>query len=384
MNWEKQLLLIGADLVPTDSNSSLFEKGDVSALVGGEILSLMEKAEYRIFNLEVPLCDHADPIRKRGPNLRAGTGNMEGIRKLADVVSIANNHILDQGEQGLLSTCRLLNRHHIEYVGAGSCLENMKKTLILETSAGKVGIYSCCEHEFSVAGKDKAGANPYDPLESFDDVRDLSGACDYTVVLYHGGIEHYRYPSPELQRRCRKFAACGADLVVCQHSHCIGAMEKWNEGTIVYGQGNFLFDHKEDECWQTGLLICVDPEFHLTFLPLRKTGNTVRLAEEGDAANIRKGFLERSREISEEAFVCEKFRTFAMDREAYYLRLANGVTRKNLPFHILNRITGRRWEKWRMHRRYHDSALVALQNVLECEAHREIMIAGIREERRKK
>lgn len=43
-----------------------------------------------------------------------------------------------------------------------------------------------------------AGANPFDVLESFDDVQALKEHCDYVIVLYHGGKEFYRYPSPHV------------------------------------------------------------------------------------------------------------------------------------------------------------------------------------------
>lgn len=75
----------------------------------------------------------------------------------------------------------------------------------------------------------------------------MSNACDYTIVLYHGGKEHYRFPSPNLQKYCRKFIEKGANIVICQHSHCIGCEENYKNGKIIYGQGNFLFDDSDDE-----------------------------------------------------------------------------------------------------------------------------------------
>src|SRR5699024_1436352 len=102
------------------------------------------------------------------------------------------------------------------------------------------------------------GANPFDPLESFDHIQELKSKCDYVIVLYHGGKERYRYPSPYLQKVCRKFAQKGADLIVCQHSHCIGAYEEFEGSTIIYGQGNFIFNTLNNEFWNTSLLIKVE------------------------------------------------------------------------------------------------------------------------------
>ena len=67
--------------------------------------------------------------------------------------------------------------------------------------------------------------------------------------------EHYRYPSPYLQKVCRKMVEKGANLVVCQHSHCIGSYETYNNSTIVYGQGNFIFNKHDNEYWNSSLLI---------------------------------------------------------------------------------------------------------------------------------
>lgn len=56
------ILLFGADLVPTKSNIDTFSKGDIANLLGEKLFTLWDSANFRIFNLEVPLCDHEDPI----------------------------------------------------------------------------------------------------------------------------------------------------------------------------------------------------------------------------------------------------------------------------------------------------------------------------------
>lgn len=66
-------IIIGADLVPTKSNIELFEKGDVDTLIGRELTDIIRSADYRIFNLEVPLVNESSPIKKCGPNLIAPT-----------------------------------------------------------------------------------------------------------------------------------------------------------------------------------------------------------------------------------------------------------------------------------------------------------------------
>lgn len=217
-------LMIGGDLVPTKSNIELFNYANVNALLGEELYSLWNAKDIRIFNLEVPLTDQDNPIFKKGPNLIAPTSTIKGIKRLnPSLISLANNHIFDQGEQGLKSTQDLLRENNIPFVGAGENLTEANKPYIIERGRLKIGIYTCAENEFSIASDKISGANPFDPLESLDHIQELKTECDYIIVLYHGGKEHYRYPSPYLQKVCRKMVQKGANLIVCQHSHCIGA-----------------------------------------------------------------------------------------------------------------------------------------------------------------
>ena len=98
-------IIIGADLVPTESNYELFNNADVKVLIGSDLNNILSEADYRIFNLEVPLTNVETPIAKCGPNLISPPSTIAGIKAIGvDFLTLANNHILDQGEQGLYST----------------------------------------------------------------------------------------------------------------------------------------------------------------------------------------------------------------------------------------------------------------------------------------
>lgn len=113
-------ILIGADILPTENNHHLFQSGNIEELIGEELHSLFDKVSYRIFNLEGPLTDRITPISKCGPNLCAPTDTSSGLKKLKiNLLSLANNHIMDQGEQGLYSTVTILKNEEIKYVGGG-------------------------------------------------------------------------------------------------------------------------------------------------------------------------------------------------------------------------------------------------------------------------
>ena len=369
-------IIIGADLVPTQSNIDLFRNGDVTELVGDELLALLHSADYRIFNLEVPLTDKLSPIVKGGAALIAPTCAIAGIKALkTDLFTVANNHIMDQDVQGLDSTLRALEENSISYVGAGSNLSAAMKPYITEVQGKKIGIYACAEHEFSIAGENMPGANPFDPLDSLDHVAELRGKCDYVIVLYHGGKEHYRYPSPHLQKVCRKLVQKGADLVICQHTHCVGCEEQYENGTIVYGQGNFLFDCSESEFWQTSVLVQIGDDFVVSYIPLQKKGNTVRLAQGEEAQKILQGFTVRSEEIKDPANVQKRYEKFAEELLFDYMLTFGG--KESFFFRAVNKLCGNRLRQMRLKRRYGLRQWLAMRNFIECEAHAEVLKQGI-------
>ena len=366
-------ILIGADLVPTDTNENLFAAADAGTLVGAQLQALLQQADYRIFNLEVPLTDEKTPIEKSGPALIAPTAAVAGYKALGvDLLTIANNHIMDQGEKGFATTRKVLEDAQIAYVGGGDDLAQAAKPYLIEIAGKKLGIYACAENEFSIAGETTPGANPFDALESPDHVAALKEKCDYVIVLYHGGKEHYRYPSPMLQKTCRKLVDKGADLVLCQHSHCIGSEETYHGGTIVYGQGNFLFDHSAREHWQTGLLVALDENFQVSYIPLRKTENTVRLAEGEDAETILQQFRARSEEIKNPEAIRENYAKFAQQMGEGYLAMFSG--KETMLYRVFNKLLGGKPRKHRGRRRYVRHVNLSIANCLRCEAHRELLI----------
>lgn len=374
-------ILIGADLVPTERNTDLFVQAKAEELLGAPLKALLDSASYRIFNLETPLSDSKTPIAKCGPCLCAQTATVAGFKSFGvDFFTLANNHILDHGADGLFSTMQVLDRAEIAYAGAGRTLEEAARSHVVTIDGKSLGVYCCAEHEFTIATENTPGANPYDPLESFDHVRSLREQCDYLIVLYHGGKEYCRYPSPGVRRACRKFVECGADIVLCQHTHCIGCEEDYAGKKIVYGQGNFLFDHSQKEEWQTGLLVecnITDDGATVSYHPLRKHWNKTYLADPEDAENIMKEFYARSRELMSDEIWKSKYKEFAQASYEQLLLRVNGGVYRSIIFRIMSRLFGKKFLSWYLAKCYDKNALLVLRNTVESESWRELLLEAI-------
>ncbi len=374
-------ILIGGDLVPTSVNYNLFCNENINELLGAELLKQWKKADIRIFNLETPLTDVINPIAKHGPCLAAPENTIKGIKALnPSLITLANNHILDQGNDGLAKTIQLLEINKIPYIGAGSSLSESNRPHVFNFDDVKIGVYACAEHEFSIASENTPGANPFDPLESLDHIAALKDECNYVIVLYHGGKEHYRYPSPYLQKVCRKMVDKGADFVICQHSHCIGSYEEYNGSIIVYGQGNFIFNKYDNDYWKSSLLIKItissESKLSVDYIPIVKCNDGICLANTEDMKNILDEFFHRSLEIQQPGFIEKKYNEFAYDNIYMYMRSLAGYGK------WFSKIDNRIFKNKLIKCKYSNKKLLAILNYINCEAHRELVIKGLASNRR--
>lgn len=368
-------LIIGGDLVPTESNRKLFENNQIEELLGKELKEELEKVDFKIFNLEAPITVNNEELLKCGPNLKINPTTIKGIKGLSpSLLTLANNHIMDFKEQGLKDTLEILENNNINYVGIGNSLNDLKKFHILEKEGLKIGVYVCTEREFSIATSTMAGVNPLELIDNLEDIQDLKKECDYIIVLYHGGKEHYRYPSPMLKKICNKMVEYGADLIVCQHSHCIGSYEEYKGGTIIYGQGNFIFDRVDNEYWNTSLLIKVEingEKIDIKYLPIVKNKNKIRKANLKEEKEIMTNFEERSLKIKKYDFIEEEYRKFSEEYIWNYLYSISGFPR------VLRGIDKKILDK-RILRYVYKNKILNILNIIECEAHSELFIEGLR------
>lgn len=359
-------VIIGADFVPTDSNKNLMEAKALKELFGKELLELLNLANFRIFNLEVPITVSNQKIKKNGsPNLKTYPESVNTFAELRPLLlSGANNHIFDFGEKGLEDTIETLEANDILYVGFGKDYNNVKKFVKKQIGKVVLGIYSVAENEYSVASVLHGGANGFDIYNTFDEIEKYKEQCDYFIVLFHGGCENYRYPTPNQVKMCRKVVDKGADLVICQHSHCIGTYERFKDGTIIYGQGNFLFDRLEIDEWQTSVLVEVDFEKRkVNLIPIKRVKNKVCIAEDVEAKNIISLLEKRSEECKEEQVIISKWQEFA--RKQKNILLLRGVLGIKSPVLLaLNKITHGKLTDFLLNEKHRNLLL----NYLRCES----------------
>lgn len=369
-------ILIGGDFSPTKANFDLFERGDSETLYGQELLNYLADFDYRVFDFEAAFDGAGAPVQKYGPLITTPPACLPGIEAInPDLFVLANNHAANLGSEGIEHTKTLLKEHGISSMGAGSNLTEARKPFYLTKGDLTIGFYACAEHEFNAAGENTAGVNPYDPLVTFDEVREAKRHCDQLVVFYHGGMIEYRYPLPGERRALRKLVDCGADLVVGQHTHTIGCAETYRGKTIIYGQGDFFFARPtRNEHRFSGLLIEVEASkdaLAVSYNVRVKPEDTIRLATPEEKERVLDAFETRSAEIQDEQRFAEIYRQNLKERRITYLNPLLGRSRRNPFWFALNMLTGQRFKSVMLRSHFAKLDWLILDNWLSCETHRE-------------
>ncbi len=319
-------ILIGGDVSIKSDCEALFADGNKGRELFGDIVDLFECADRVMVNLECAVTEKETPIKKIGPNLKAPLNTVKTLKSIfvTDCL-LSNNHIFDYGSAGIKDTLLQLEKYGINYTGFGKNEVDARKNMVIEKDGVKISVIAVCEHEYSYALQNRMGARGYDPYDTNEDIENAKKESDYVIVIYHGGKEGCRYPSPRLLKACRSMVKHGADVVLCQHSHCIGCYEKYMNGHILYGQGNFHFvseNYAQDDeyAWNTGFLVevLIENGLDVKFIPCKVQGKGIDLAKGTEKAKLLNDFEERNKSLQDGTWY-EKWRAFALSQERYLI-----------------------------------------------------------------
>lgn len=252
-------ILIAGDFAPRARLAKQIENKKFSEVFSEKIREIIMSADFSFVNFESPIAEtDYKPIPKCGPNLRCTKEAAEAVRYAGFTgVTMANNHILDYGTEGLNRSVECCKSQGLDIVGVGENLHDAEKILYLEKEGKRLAVINCCEHEFSIATETETGANPLNPVRQFYAIQEANKNADYVLVIVHGGHEMFQLPSPRMVETYRFFIDAGADAVVNHHQHCYSGYETYKEKPIFYGLGNFCFDEEglRDCSWNEGYMV---------------------------------------------------------------------------------------------------------------------------------
>jgi poly-gamma-glutamate synthesis protein (capsule biosynthesis protein) len=223
-----------------DENGSLYPFADVAPELSG--------ADITIANMEGTFTERGTQADKfytfRTPPQHAAGLASAGI----DVVALGNNHAMDFGAVGLADTLAALDAAGVRHGGAGASAAAAREPVVFEVNGLRVAFLSYNGvSEATFATDTSPGVARAEAQAIQADIASARGSADLVVVSIHAGVEYQDAPSPQQQALARAAIDGGAVLVLGSHAHVFQGWQRYGNGVIVWGLGNFVFDLDADD-----------------------------------------------------------------------------------------------------------------------------------------
>lgn len=220
-------------------------KGEETALVSSELEQYIKACDLACLNFEAPITTkNQKKIPKIGPSISQDKAMIDRVKNAGfGLVTLANNHIMDYGVDGLKATIHSLDEKGIAHIGAGDTIEDIMRAHYIVKDELKVGIISVAEKGFGVALQENEVGYAWFGHEAFKQkLRQLLVTCTHTIVVCHGGAEGWDVPLPEFRKLYKSWIDMGASAVIAHHPHVPQGFEQYGAGVIFYSLGNFMFN----------------------------------------------------------------------------------------------------------------------------------------------
>lgn len=214
-------------------------------LLSKPILDFFHSADHVAANVEGALIDAVDD-GSRGVFFHAMNPAATRVLKNmhADIWCVGNNHTMDAGKEGVVSTKKIARELGCLTIGAGLNEAEASEPIYLD-EAGGIGMFGVAYMaECIPATATEPGIFRWDDMDYIKRrIDEVKAKCRWCVVVSHGGEEFTSMPSPYTRDRYLRYLELGADVVVAHHPHVPENYELFPDGkAIFYSLGNFIFD----------------------------------------------------------------------------------------------------------------------------------------------
>ena len=200
-------------------------------------------ADLVFVNLEAPFCNDGVPFEKnfvfKVPESHVNTLKAGNI----NLVSLANNHILDYRMPCLETTVQLLKKEKIQFAGAGNTFAEAQKPAVFEINGIQFAFfaYSMTLPKYFFA-TDSSGGTAYPEYKVMrDSISKYDKMVDFVLVSFHWGQELTDIPKDYQQKYAHWAIDFGADIILGHHPHVLQGIERYKNKFIFYSLANFVF-----------------------------------------------------------------------------------------------------------------------------------------------
>ena len=288
--WDEQdtgqvTLIFTGDVLFANAFQTGYNAKGIAGVIDDVLLEELKGADILMINNEFPFSDRGVPMEEKQFTFRCSPSYVKALSEMGvDIVSLANNHILDYGKEALRDTFDTLDSAGILYGGAGDTVERAEKLQVIEAGGRRYGFLAVSRVVPTVDWKVEYSApgvfSCYDDTRLLALITEAKEDCDFLTVYPHWGVEYQEYPEDYQVRFAERWIEAGADLIVGSHTHCLQGVSWFDGKPVFYSLGNFVFGRDIDRSAILKVTVQPDGDVEFVFLPVYASGGVTHLAEE--------------------------------------------------------------------------------------------------------
>lgn len=252
-----------------------YDKNGILGIVDHEMLSYMQNTDLFVLNHEFVFSTGGEAMEDKEYTLRNDPKYVKILQELGtDVVSIANNHILDFGQEAFLDTLATLEDAEIEYAGGGRNLERALAPVIKTINGQTFAIFAATRvspsYDWYANSKKPGILQTYDATDLNNAIAEANSLYDHVIVFAHWGIEREEYPQDYQRTLAKGYIDHGADLVIGAHPHILQGFEYYKNVPICYSLGNYLFGNRTGETLLLNAIFDENGQLSIELIPCER------------------------------------------------------------------------------------------------------------------
>ncbi|MBE5890047.1 MAG: CapA family protein [Lachnospiraceae bacterium] len=220
--------------------------GALTTVFSAQVINLLNTSTVSWANNEFVFADDRTPLEGKDYTFGTDTKNVNYLNLLGiDIVSLANNHVYDFGEGGLLQMMDTLDGAGINYVGAGEDIDEACKPQYYVINGKKIAFVAATQVEITLNYTKEATATSAGVLKTLDPekflkvIREADANSDYVIAYVHWGWEGRLYSDEEQYSLAEAYVDAGADVIIGNHAHRLQGARYIDDVPVIWSLGNF-------------------------------------------------------------------------------------------------------------------------------------------------
>lgn len=264
----------------------------IYGILSEDVVDIMTSTDIMVANNEFTISDRGTPMPGKYYTFRGSPTRLKIYEEMGvDLVTLANNHVYDFGEDAFSDMLKFLKEYNIPYIGAGNNIEEAMKPYYFIINGYKIAFVNATRAEKNImtpeATETEGGVfRCYDPTNFSNVIKETKKNSDYVIALIHYGREDSHELEDVQIESSKLYIDSGADIVIGSHAHVLQGMEFYKDKLIVYNLGDFIFNNETKDTGIFTLNIDDNGVMSYKFLPCKEENEYTYLLKDNDKLSV--------------------------------------------------------------------------------------------------